>query len=324
NDLLKRTLFQVLEEIKILGLIESGSRFFYPEKEEAENNTSAKEIEDILKTFHDTLEKDDWGRTIKNAKRIINESGESLKIRGTRTGSFFSVYNRKKAKPEEIKEAGIYRLLSILTLAIINLKGNLDWDILNQLYIQDMPIAFLTFLDICIEKRMIVQFSYKKDRENRVIEIKDFVPVKIYAKDGHWVLIGWEINEKFFNQYLIHSIQALSAKKASVNEYYYYPEIPEFSISEFYKNSFSLSTNSKIEPYEIHIAVPFENYLALRKRKKGMLGEWEKKSEYYLWKVKTYDKIEVFSYVFYWNGVLQIVGPEKIKQEFLEIFQKFY
>lgn len=324
QSLLKRTLFQILQELKVIGLLESEAKYFYPEKNGKKQYTSSNEMMDILNTFHNGLTKDDWSRTIRNAKQIVNESHDRIKVKGSRAGSFFSINNCSKASATEVKQSLIYRLLTMLTLSVINLKGNLDWDLLSQLYIQDEPIAFLTFLDTCIENKMIVNFDYRKDRENRDITIHEFVPVQLYARDGHWVVIGWEIENKCFNQYLFHSIRNLQAKKGSYNEYYYYPEVPDFSIQQFYKNSFSLANFPKKEPYEIHISVPFENYVALRKRKKGMVGQWTQRENSYLWTVKTYDKMEVFSYVVNWNGILRIVGPEDIKKEFLATLTKFF
>ena len=311
EDLSINKLFEVIE---ILGLFESSGKYFRT-KSKVSDSISSLEIENIL---FELYEKDtDWDRRIKTAKKIYNSKAKFSKVEGNKKGSFINI-----AKGKELKEEPIYHALFIIGLSSLVLNNSLNLDFLNQFFQQEFPLSFLLFLYHSIKNKTILTLSYKSDRVETISYIKKVVPVKITYRDGHWILIGFSVDNNYFVQYMIHSIKSCNYYELDKdNQPTTYKKQISFNIKEFYQNSFGLSVLRDKDVYTIDILVPFEDKHKIQKRRSE--GEWIKNTDNYIWKVKTQDPNEVFDYIFRWNGKLKILSPESMKQLFQNKIRNF-
>lgn len=313
TDIRLRSLDDILQ---VLGIIESNGLFFKPDHANKQGKMiSAYQLADIL--FHFTgdsePEKMDWGRTIRNAKNMYNKWDKDFQIQGDRRGSYFVKKKNLEFSPTDLKQSSVYKLFLIFTLAFSTLHGNLHWDVLHQLLTQRFPLALMSFLNLAIEHRFIIKIDYKKDRTQSFLTY-EAVPAKIVCKEGHWFLVIYEIKTKKWIQLLIHSIKAITPILDSIKQIRTCPEMPEFNLTRFYRNTFQIAKLDGIEPVEFTIKVPDENKDAIQRRRKE--GKWEKAKDHWLWKVSTFDIDEIFSYVFRWNGVLEIQEPTEMRKLF--------
>ncbi len=305
-----------LEEIlDIISLIESDGIFFGKSKNE---NLSAEKISDLLSQLY-TTKKLDWSRSIKTAKKIFNSTSEYGKIEGNKKGSFFNL-----AKNKILKEDKGYKALFVLGLACLVLDDSLNIDFLNQFFQQEFPLSFLMFLRFSIEKKIILSLSYKSDRTNELVLIPKLVPLKINFRDGHWILIGYSIEKNMNFQYLIHNIlkvEFYKSKSGNKYEFELYEKDLNFSLKEFYKNSFGLSVFNSYDFKEVTIQVTKEFKSKVTKRRRE--GEWIEKKDFFHWKIRTQNLDEIFEYIFRWNGNLKIISPIKAKKEFQKKIKLF-
>jgi predicted DNA-binding transcriptional regulator YafY len=170
---------------------------------------------------------------------------------------------------------------------------------------------------------MIISFQYKSDRTELITDIQKYVPVKINFRDGHWLIIGWDMNENKWKQYLIHSLLDVKICYNSIqeNDPLYFKELPDFDIAAFYSNSYGIAVLDDIEPVEIIIQVPSDKVLSVRKRRKE--GIWENKGIYTHWIIRSINPDEVMDYVFKWNGILKIISPQEVVNKFQERLKIF-
>ena len=266
-------LFEVLE---ILALIESSGKYYT--KQNTANFISSLEIENILSRLYEN--EADWKRRIKTAKKIYNSNAKYSKIDGSRKGSSFNF-----TKDKTLKDEPIYRALFIIALSGLVLNNFLNLDFLNQFFQQEYPLSFLLFIQNSIKNKIILSFSYKSDRTKTVSLITKIVPVQLTFRDGHWILIVFNVEKEYFVQYLIHCIESCDFYKLDENSspLSFKKPIP-FNIKEFYQN---------------------------------------KSTDYYIWTIKTQDPNEVFDYIFKWNGKIKILAPENIKKLFLTKLKNF-
>jgi hypothetical protein len=311
--------FSGLKEIlDVLGMIESGAIYFKPVKalREKKNLVSNTLLQDVLSRIDQSskTEKIDWNRTIRNAKQSYNHNDKDYFIRGDKKGTRFVRTKDNLDFPNDLKHSVAYQTYIILQLALMNSRGSLHWDTLHQLLQADYPLAMISFLGVCIEQKIGVHFRYKKDRLQKINEYREIVPGKIIFRDGHWMLLGYENKTKSWKLFLLHSILDLSPELDSLLQYRVFSNRPDVEPKDFFKNTFSIAVLDDVIPVEIQIKVPQEHVASIKKRRKE--GKWEKKENFYLWKVTSYDPEEIFSYIFKWNGILSIYGPEELKEKF--------
>ena len=303
-------LFEVLE---ILALIESSGKYY--KKQNVADSISSLEIENILSTLYEN--ELDWKRRIKTAKKIYNSNAKYSKTDGTKRGSSF-IFTKEKT----IKDEPIYQALFIIGLSGLVLNNYLNLNFLNQFFQQKYPLSFLLFIQNAIKNKIILSFSYKSDRSKIVSNISNIVPVQLTFRDGHWILIVLNIDKKYFVQYLIHCIESCEFYKLDEDDRPFIFKKPIlFNIKEFYQNSFGISALRDREVFAIDIWVSTEDKQKIQKRRRE--GKWTKSTDYYIWTIKTQDPIEVFDYIFKWNGKIKILGPEKIKKLFQSKLKNF-
>lgn len=301
--------------IQILGLIDSKGYFLKG------NQIETKIIYDDIQRILDLIEQDsktkDSTRRIQTAREIFNHASDRIKIGGSKSGTDFKC-NQTNISSTQLKKEKIYQLFLTLYLALLSYKNIVQIDFLSQLIESEYPIDLLTCLTFAIKNSYPVRFQYESNRKKETLNIVNFIPVTIYHKDGHWLLVGWDDGAKSWNQYLIHSIQKLnfndinSLKKS---------QIPKFNYNEFRKNSFGIAVMNRQKHYEIEIEVSSEEMKAVKKRRSE--GTWKKNGQNWIWTIKTFDPSEVFDYVFKWNGLLKIIGPKDMVAKFREKVMKF-
>lgn len=308
--------------LQILGLIESAGKYFNPSVSgKASARMSGKTAGDILFHFSEDSSKGNLDRTFRQAKKLYNQFDRDFHIIGDKRGSYFVRKKDLSAFPKDLKKSPVYRMLLIFSLAFSGKEKSVHWDILHQILEQEYPLAFITFLSLAIKFSFLVKIKYKKDRLGKTEIYSNTVPVKIVYRDGHWVLIIWQVREKKWIQLLLHSIEEVSAEGDRIKQIDLTPiPVPPFSVSDFYKSTFSIAKLDGVTPAEFFIRVPKENRKAVMKRRKE--GTWEEKEDHFIWKVTAYDEMEVLTYVFKWNGLLQIIGPDKAREIFRERLKK--
>jgi len=302
--------------LQILGIIESNGCYFLLEQANRQGQmVSSNQLADVLFHFSNEreLEKTDWGRTIRNAKNIYNLWDKDFQILGDKRGSYFVKKKNLEISPPDLKTSQVYRLFLIFSLAFATLDGNLNWDVLHQLLNQRFPLALITFLNTAIKYKFILEIHYKQDRTGKK-QTFEAVPIKIVCKDSHWLLVIYDLKQKTWIHLLMHSILEIFPKLDNIRQIRTSPNLPDFNVEKFYSNTFSIAKLEGQQPIEFVIRVPNENKEAIQKRRKE--GKWENKSDYWLWKVHTYDPDEVFSYVFRWNGILKILEPKVMIEEY--------
>jgi hypothetical protein len=259
----------------------------------------------------------DRRRQILNAQKLFNQLSKSFLIGGDRQGTHFK--NRRTGSTNQIglKEDNAYKTLVVIYLSILLYQGTIDLDFLSQFLELEHPIDFLTSIQYYIKKKIPIAFDYRSDRNNRDSKIDPFVPVKIYFKDNHWFVVGWDLQYNSWNQYLLHSIKNLNPSSKDVD----ITNVKEFNLADYRKYAFGSAVLNERPIYKIEIEVPIALYNAVRKRRKE--GTWDKTSVPVIWTVETYDINEVFDYIFRWNGLLKIKSPEEIKQAFQEKLKLF-
>lgn len=318
NDPLENRFEGMREILDIIGIIESGASYYKPDsgKSERRSIVSSTLIHNILYQFYsgENEKKTDFNRTIRNAKDYYNKLDNEYFIRGDKKGSRFVRKKDNFEYPEDLKYSQSYQTFLILVIAILNMDGNLHWDALHQLMQISHPIACLTFLGICIEYKIGLNLTYHKDRTKTQLEFREVIPGKIEFRDGHWVLIGWMKKEKNWRLFLLHSILEMKPELDDLKQYRQFPERPDPDMKEFHKHSFGISVLEGVQPTEVLIKVPNEDVRSVKKRRKE--GKWEKKDQFWIWKVIAYDIDEIFSYVFRWKGNLEIYGPPEVKKKF--------
>ncbi|MCB1190971.1 MAG: WYL domain-containing protein [Leptospiraceae bacterium] len=199
------------EILDIIGLIETNGKF-YKQKSTLNGKITETEINNILLNIQNFQSKDDWGRTIKTAKKIFNSTCKNFEIKGSRSGTGIQATSKKIKQEEIVKDLG-YQTLLILALALMNTNNSLNIDFLNQLLSQKEPLSLILFLNYAIQTKLVITFDYKSNRAENVSTISKFVPVKINFRDGHWLLIGWNVEKTHWNQYLIHSLLKIEPSK---------------------------------------------------------------------------------------------------------------
>jgi|JI10StandDraft_1071094.scaffolds.fasta_scaffold87922_1 hypothetical protein len=311
----------IKEILDILGIIETSGHYYLKENNNEGYITSEK-ISDILLNIQNFESKEDWSRTIKTAKRIFNSTCKFSEIEGSKKGTYINVIQEKKSKNELTKDPG-YQTFLILALAIFHLEGTANLDFLNQITNQKYPLALLLFFHHAISRKMIISFQYKSDRSEHTTDVQKYVPIKINFRDGHWLIIGWDMNENKWKQYLIHSLLDVKIYYNSIqeNDPQYFKELPDFDIIAFYSNSFGIAVLDEIEPIEIIIQVPSNKEASVRKRRKE--GKWENNGNYSHWIIRSNIPDEVMDYVFKWNGILKIISPQEVVNKFQERLKFF-
>lgn len=310
--------FLKLEDIlQIIGMIESKGQHFNLDPNLSDKPITTYRIEELLNHFSSN-EKFDFGRTIRNAKKLFNLNVKGYQIQGDKQGTYIVKNADGSQNPKDFKEHPIYKTLVIFALAIATYKEQLEWEIFHQMFQQKNPLAFICFLIIAIEHKLLLEIDYFSDRKNKSENYR-VVPCKIIIRDGHWLLVVYNLEKKHWFQLLIHGIQKIQAVKDSLKQFKVVEEIPKFDSKQFYKNTFSIAKLDDVEPIHYVIRVSKENKQAVVKRKG--VGKWENHGDYWLWKVASYDKMEVFDYIFRWNGILELVEPKEARKEFHNILQ---
>jgi hypothetical protein len=308
-DQLEKLKFEQIEIIlRILGLVETKGKLFNPKS----NFITYEKIDELLETFYEFKEQNK-SRQIKNAFQIFNRLSKDFQVKGNRKGtSFISKNNSNK----NLKSDKAYISLFVIYLGLLFYKEILHLDFFSQIMELEFPLDFLSTIQYAVEEKIPISFPYRSDRNNKNIFVEKFIPVKIYFKESHWYLVGWESRNQFWNQYLLHSIRNISILDKSL------ASLPKekFDLNEFRKNSFGATVLGNVPVSVIEIEVPEEHQVAVRKRRKE--GTWENKGNKFIWKVNTYDPNEVFDYVIRWNGILKIVSPIDIKKKFKEKLKK--
>ncbi|MCX7997489.1 MAG: WYL domain-containing protein [Leptospiraceae bacterium] len=311
--------FLKLEDIlQVIGLIESKGKYFTANSENTDKAMTTYRLEELLSHFSKT-EKSDFGRTIRNAKKLFNSHVSGYMINGNKQGTYIVRKSNGSQNLEEFKEHPAYKTLVIFALAIATYKDQLEWNILHQLFQQKMPLAFICFLIVAIEFQMTLKIEYWSDRKQRN-ESYTCVPCKIIVREGHWLLIIYDLQKKDWCQILIHSIETIEPLKDSLKQFIIAQNLPKFDPKNFYKDTFTLAKFDDKEPITYVIRVPRENKRAVTKRKG--VGKWENHGDYWLWKVASYDKMEVFDYIFRWEGILELVEPKEAREEFYNTLHK--
>lgn len=313
------TLNSLKEILQVLGIIESKGFYFSKAfQEKPEKLVSSSRLSNILSHFntHNGKEKMDWNRTIRNAKTLYNSLDKEFNIQGDSRGSYFVNLKNGDILPENLKTSTAYDFFLVFALAFLGMEKHLHWEFLHQLNAQKHPLALITFIGIAIEYKILLSIQYKKDRTHEEETYSEVVPGKIIYRDGHWILLLYNLKTRRWMQILLHSIVELKPNLDNMKQFQSIQDIKEPDVNRFYKNSFSIAKLDGVTPEEILIKVPKQNYEAVKKRKKE--GTWEKKDNYYLWKVKTYDPMEVFTYIFKWGGILEIIEPLSMRNRFRE------
>jgi len=319
---LEQIKFEKMEVIlQILGFIEAKGALFH--KDNA--SLTREKIEDLLvsighpfkKKKNGNLEISDSRRQINNARSIFNRLSKNFIIDGDRSGTSFKNRRTGSSDLTGLKEDNAYQTLLVFYLSTLLYKGSIYLDILSQFLELERPLDFLTSIQFYIQKKLPISFDYRSDRNNKNLNVDTFVPVKIYFKDNHWFLVGWDFKVKNWNQYLLHSIKNLRPSSKEID----LTKIKEFDIAEYRKYAFGSAVLNKPHKYKIEIEVPASHFNAVRKRRKE--GTWDKTAEPYIWSVETFDVNEVFDYIFRWNGILKIKSPEKIKKQFQAKLRSF-
>jgi hypothetical protein len=314
-DKIEQITFEQIEIIlQILGFIEARGVLF----EKKNLKVTREKIEDLfLSIDHPVKKKKDGNidipdrrRPITNAQKIFNRLSKGFCIEGDKSGTHFKNLKTGAVAKDELKADNAYQTLVVIYLSILLYQGTIYLDFLSQFLELSHPIDFLTSIQYYIKKKIPIAFDYRSDRNNRNQKIDPFVPVKIYFKDNHWFLVGWDLQYKNWNQYLLHSIKNLSPSSKKIDM----TNIKEFNMAEYRKYAFGSAVLNNRPVYKIEIEVPVSNYNAVIKRRKE--GSWDKSSSPYIWTVETYDLNEVFDYIFRWNGILKIKSPKEIKQQF--------
>ncbi len=308
--------------LQVFGLIESAGKYFNPANSgKVSRRMSGKTATDILFHFSEDNAKENWDRTFRQAKKLYNQYDRDFHIIGDKRGSYFVRKKDLTAFPKDLKKSPVYKMLLIFSLAFAGKEGAVHWDILHQILEQEYPLAFISFLTLAIRYSFLVKIKYKKDRLGKTEIFSNSVPVKIVHRDGHWVLIVYRVKEKNWIQLLLHSIEEVNTEGDRIKQIDLTPTpVPPFSVSDFYKDTFSIAKLDGVTPAEFIIRVPKENRKAVMKRRKE--GTWEEKEDHFIWKVSAYDEMEVLTYVFKWNGLLEILGPESAREMFRDRLKK--
>ncbi len=310
---LEQIKFDQIEGIlQILGLIETKGILFQRDN----SNITQKTIEDFLEKLGSPDGKDNR-RQIKNAQNIFNRLSKDFLIDGDRSGTNYKNRKTSEIAKKGLKEDKAYQTLVVIYLSLLLYQDSIHLDFLAQFLELENPIDFLTSIQYAIKNKHSISFEYRSDRNNRNSKIDPFLPVKIYFKDNHWFVVGWDEQYKSWNQYLIHSIKNLSLSTIKIGK----DKVKSFDFKTFRKNSFGTAILNNVPVTQIDIEVPSSFYNAVSKRRKE--GKWNKTSEPYIWTVETYDKNEIFDYIFRWNGLLKIKSPNEMKQAFQEKLKKF-
>lgn len=312
-DQLEQIKFDQIEGIlQILGLIETRGILFQKDNP----NITQRTIEDFLEKLGSPDGKDNR-RQIKNAQNIFNRLSKDFLIDGDRSGTNYKNRKTGEIATKGLREDKAYQTLVVIYLSLLLYQDSLHLDFLAQFLELEHPLDFLTSIQYAIKNKHSISFEYRSDRNNRNSTIDPFLPVKIYFKDNHWFVIGWDEHYKSWNQYLIHSIKNLSLSSIKIEK----EKTKKFDFKSFRKNSFGTAILNNVPVTQIDIEVPSSIYNAVFKRRKE--GKWNKTSEPYIWTVETYDKNEIFDYIFRWNGLLKIKSPKEMKQAFQDKLKKF-
>ncbi|HMV45730.1 MAG TPA: WYL domain-containing protein [Leptospiraceae bacterium] len=320
---LEQIKFEQMETIfQIIGMIESKSALL----EKSSKPMTREKMEEYLNQIEGTPKikrknkedsYPDKRRQIANVRKIFNRLSNKFHIEGNRLGTSFINLRTGSNNQKGLKEDNAYQTLLVIYLSLLLYKGTIHLDFLYQFLELEFPFDFLTSFQYSIHKKINISFHYRSDRNNHDFIVDPFLPVKIYFKDNHWFLVGWDLKYNSWNQYLIHSIKklTLSSKKLDLSK------IPNFDFIEYRKSAFAGGVLNNSPIHTVEIEVPLDLYEAVRKRRRE--GNWEKKENFYIWKLQTYDLNEIFDYIFRWNGRLKIKSPDSVKKEFQTKIRSF-
>ncbi|MDX1957342.1 MAG: WYL domain-containing protein [Leptospiraceae bacterium] len=292
---------------QILGILE----FYNIERKQP---VTYQQISEILDNLNPEKNLKDFNRQIQGTREIINKLLKNFSIKGSKKGlKFENVINSEVSK---LKNDKGYQTIFLLYISFLLYKSEIELELLDQFLEQELPFSFLIHLSFSIKNSYSIDFDYHSDRRDETLHLEEFYPKKIYFKDNHWLLIGFDSNKNQFVQFLIHSISNLSLnQKRNL-------KIPKFNFAKFRKDSFSLAVLFDTKPIHFEIYVPKRFVKSVQKRRKE--GSWIHKSDHSIWKLVTYDSSEVFQYIFRWRGELRILSPSDSIKEFKNLLNEIY
>lgn len=270
-------------------------------------STNYKSITEFIKQGSNKNIKD-FSRRIKTAIQFIKSYDKNISVKSSRNGLYFENLDKDWKKKES------YQTLCLLCLISMAYNQELNLEIFDQLNNFNSPLLNLILWKRAIKSKVPLSITYFSDRRQVLDEYNIFIPQKLYFKDGHWRVIGFDGMN--FRSVPIHSIEKIQYSNTPINT-----PIPEFKWEEIKSGMFGPGFQWDREPTEIKIFVPQNIKKAIQKRKP--IGKWKTTKDGYFWLVNTYYPEEVYDYVFRWKGLIKIIEPEHIVEEFKTICKKF-
>ncbi|MCB1193794.1 MAG: WYL domain-containing protein [Leptospiraceae bacterium] len=237
--------------------------------------------------------------------------------------------NRKSTKedPENLKKDPVYKTFLMSYLSILSDKGSIHMNMLRAWEELEFPIAFLTFIDIAIQDKIVIQFDYFSDRKQAFSKIERFVPAMFSFQDKYWFLIGRKLDpepkEEKWIQYLVYGIKNVVPVLDKNGNYEKYPNLPKFVLKKFYEFTFGSAMLNYTDSVTITLQIPKGYRDAISKRHND-IGNWIDDET---WEVTTCAPNEVIDFVFKWSGHIKILSPDPVIKQFkerLKIFNELY
>ncbi|MCB1191934.1 MAG: WYL domain-containing protein [Leptospiraceae bacterium] len=313
------------EYLQVYGLIESKGRYFqkyirkfYPHKITQPN------MNDIMIAINNGKEDSYEGR-IKDAIPFFNKINENFMIYGKERpkGCIFINKNSTKEDPKNLKKDNVYKTFLMSYLSILADKGSINMNMLRAWEEQEFPLAFLTFMDIAIQNKMVIQFEYFSDRKQELSKVERFVPVKLSFQDKYWFLIGRKLDDNIWIQYLVYGIKNVVPVLNKEGNFEKCKNLPKFDLKKFYENTFGSAMLNYTDPITITLQIPRGYKDAISKRHDG-IGKW---IDDVTWEITTCAPNEVIDFVFKWGGHIKILSPDNVITEFkkrLKVFNEQY
>lgn len=306
DDLTKLSLSSIEEVIEILGFIDGKGQTHLSG---AVGSTRSEDIQGFLAEAPNRTQKQDMSRRVKTALQFQKAMANEVAISASKNGYFVEPPNNWKKKPS-------YSTLCLLYLGIMVYHEDAGMDVLDQLLEMKFPLMQLILWRRLIQLGKPISFQYKSDRRKVVDTYECLIPIRLHHREGHWRLIGWDALTEKFAFLPLHSLRNVQESEREPGK-----KPPKFSMEKFKKGIFGPGYDPSKPPIRAKIFVPLEYQEAVMKRRPT--GTWLHSKRGTIWEVEAHYEQEIYDYVFRWNGILKILGPEKLVQGFEEKCRSF-
>lgn len=313
------------EYLQVYGLIESKGKYFqkyirrdYPHKITREG------MDDIMLAINSGKVESYEGR-VRSAIEFHNKINDNFEIYGKKKNKGCIFINKKSTEEEQVnlKKDSIYKTFLMSYLSILSDKGSVKMNMLRAWEEQEFPLAFLTFVDVAIQDKMLIRFDYFSDRKQELSMVEKFVPIKLNFQDKYWFLIGRNLEENIWIQYLVSGIRNVAPIVGENGKYEKCKNLDPIELKKFYEHTFGSARLNFENAVTITLKIPKGYKDAISKRHDGV-GKWIDDET---WEITTSAPNEVIDFVFKWSGHIQIISPDDVIKQFkkkLRIFQEQY